>query len=82
MWRDQRDISDQASITDEIRHGIANSRAFLAFYSLTYPVSNPCQQEIAAAWLAAEQTDQTANRRVSIANPEGSFEHLPELLSR
>ena len=80
VWRDEQDIPDQASITEEIRHGIANSKALLAFYSLTYPLSNPCQQEITLAWLAAERIDQLANRRVWIANPEASFEHLPELL--
>ncbi|MDQ6700619.1 MAG: toll/interleukin-1 receptor domain-containing protein [Acidobacteriota bacterium] len=80
VWRDERDIPDQASITDEIRHGIADSKAFLAFYSLTYPISNPCEQEITAAWLAAEQMSDTAHGRVWILNPEGSFDHLPELL--
>ena len=80
VWRDEGDIPDQASITAEIRDGIANSKAFLAFYSLTYPLSNPCQQEITAAWLAAEQIDRSANRRVWIVNPQGGFEHLPELL--
>ena len=44
VWRDQSDIPDQAAITAEIRQGIANSKAFLAFYSRTYPASNPCQQ--------------------------------------
>ena len=61
VWRDERDIPDQASITEEIRQGIADSSAFLAFYSSTYPVSNLCQQEITTAWLAAAvyQTYQT-----------------------
>jgi hypothetical protein len=80
VWRDERDIPGQASITDEIRQGIGDSRAFLAFYSSTYPLSNPCQQEITTAWLAAQHLDQKANRRVWILNPESSFEHLPELL--
>src|SRR5436309_3432882 len=35
VWRDENDIPDQASITSEIRDGIANCKALLAFYSLT-----------------------------------------------
>jgi DnaJ-domain-containing protein 1 len=80
VWHDEKDIPDQGSITSEIRHGIANSKALLAFYSSTYPMSNPCQQEITTAWLAAQQMDQTATRRVWLVNPEASFEHVPELL--
>ena len=80
VWRDERDIPDQASITEEIRQGIADSRALLAFYSSTYPPSNACQQEITTAWLAAQHLDQKANRRVWIVNPESGFEHVPELL--
>ena len=80
VWRDQSDIPDQAAITAEIRQGIANSKAFLAFYSRTYPASNPCQQEITIAWLAAQQIDQNANRRIWIVSLEDSLEHIPELL--
>ena len=80
VWRDERDIPEQASITNEIRQGIADSKALLAFYSSTYPLSNPCQQEITTAWLAAQNLDQKANRRVWIVNPESGFEHVPELL--
>jgi hypothetical protein len=80
VWRDENDILDQASITGEIRDGIANCKAFLAFHSLTYPLSNPCQQEITTAWLGAQQIDRTANLRVWIVNPEPSFEHIPDLL--
>jgi hypothetical protein len=80
VWRDESDIPDQASITAEIRYAIANSKVLLAFYSRTYPLSNPCQQEITSGWLAAQQTDHTASRRIWIVNPEPSFEHIPELL--
>ena len=80
VWRDENDIPDQASITGEIRHGIAHSKALLAFYSRTYPLSNPCQQELTTAWLAAQQIDQTAHRRIWIVNPEQNFDHVPELL--
>jgi hypothetical protein len=80
VWRDESDIPDQESITAEIRHGIADSKALLAFYSRTYHLSNPCQQEITTAWLAAQQVDHTPGRRVWIVNPEVIFEHIPELL--
>jgi hypothetical protein len=80
VWRDQSDIPDHESITSEIRQGIANSKGLLAFYSLTYPTSNPCQQGITTAWLAAQEIERDANRRVWIVNPEKTFEHLPELL--
>ena len=73
------DIPEQASITSEIRQAIANCRAFLAFYSLTYPESNPCQEEIRTAWLAAQRIREPANRRVWIVNPETNFEHMPDL---
>src|SRR5580704_12060925 len=80
VWRDADEIADQGSITSEIRRAIAHSRAFLAFYSRTYPASNPCQQELTSAWLAAQQMDQLANRRIWIVNPEDSLEHIPLLL--
>src|SRR3954451_9231214 len=80
VWRDQTAIPDQGAITAEIRRGIANSKCLLAFYSRTYPLSNPCQQEITAAWLAAQQIEPTAlNRRIWIVNPDEAFEHLPHI---
>jgi len=80
VWRDRARIPDHESITAEIRHGLANCKAFLAFYSRTYPQSRPCQQESSIAWLAAQQIDPNANRRVWIVNPEDGFGHIPELL--
>jgi tetratricopeptide (TPR) repeat protein len=79
VWLDLTCIPDHESITAEIRHGLANSRAFLAFYSRTYPESKPCQQESTMAWLAAQQIDPNANRRFWIVNPEVGFDHIPEL---
>jgi hypothetical protein len=80
VWRDETEIPDHASITAEIRNAIADSKALLAFYSDTYPLSNPCQEEIITAWLAAEQLGNDAHRRVWIVNPEQDFIHIPELL--
>ena len=80
VWRDEHRIPDQSSITQEIRQAIAGSRALLAFYSATYPLSSPCQQEITTAWLAAQNIDRDASRRVWIVNPETDFEHIPPAL--
>src|SRR5580658_2062644 len=80
VWFDKKDIPDHAPITAEIRHGIAGSKAFLAFYSRTYPMSNACQREITMAWLAAQQIGQIASQRIWLVNPEESAEHIPELL--
>jgi hypothetical protein len=80
VWRDEREIPGQGSISSAIRGSIASCKALLAFYSRTYPLSNPCQQEITLAWLAAEQIGPAANRRVWIVNPEDRLEHIPELL--
>jgi tetratricopeptide (TPR) repeat protein len=80
VWRDETDIPEQESITSKIRDGIASSKAFLAFYSRSYPESHACQQEIIIAWLAAQQIDLTATGRVWIVNPDSGFEHIPVLM--
>ncbi|HEY3456164.1 MAG TPA: tetratricopeptide repeat protein [Bryobacteraceae bacterium] len=74
-----RQIPEQASITSIIREAIASSRIFLAFYSSTYPESNPCQEEIATAWLATQRLGESPNGRIWIVNPEQSFDHIPNL---
>jgi TIR domain len=35
-WLDQREIGEFAPITDEIRRGLAESKALLAWYSVDY----------------------------------------------
>ena len=55
VWRDQSDLPDNAAVTPEIRRALAVSKALIAFHSLNYPLSRPCQQEITAAWIAAQQ---------------------------
>src|SRR5690348_9152402 len=79
VWRDQQDIPETASISTAIRNAIAGSKALLAFFSASYPASNPCQQELTSAWLAAERIESDANRRVWIVNAEKTFEHIPQL---
>jgi tetratricopeptide (TPR) repeat protein len=81
VWFDQTHIPDHAPITQEIRKGIAASKALLAFYSRTYPDSRPCQMELMSAWLAAQHLDKGATRRVLILNPESpDFRHIPRAL--
>ena len=55
VWFDQREIGDFAPITDEIRAGLARSKALLAWYSPDYPKSRPCQMELTAAFVAAQR---------------------------
>ncbi len=79
VWRDEDEIPEQASVTSSIREAIASCRVFLAFYSSTYWESNPCQEEIATAWLAAQRLGESPNRRIWIVNPETSFDHILDL---
>jgi hypothetical protein len=80
VWRDEADLPDNAPITPEIRRGLAPSKTLIAFYSPDYPLSRPCQQEITAAWIAAQQMGEPPYRRVLVINPEASFDHLPQVL--
>jgi tetratricopeptide (TPR) repeat protein len=75
VWLDQHAIGDFAPITDEIRHGLAQSRALLAWYSEDYPKSRPCQMELTAALLAA-QREGDPRRRILVINPEPTAEHI------
>ncbi|MBU4264133.1 MAG: toll/interleukin-1 receptor domain-containing protein [Proteobacteria bacterium] len=80
VWFDESVIEDFAPITDAIRSGLAQSKALLAWYSVTYPQSRPCQMELTAAYIAAGQANETA-RRVLVVNPEADSKHiLPEPL--
>ncbi len=77
VFRDETAIDEGASITQEIREGIASSKLLLAFYSSTYPSSGPCQEEIISAWLAAQHAGKLPQDRVCIINPEPGFDHIP-----
>jgi hypothetical protein len=80
VWRDQTDIPDTLSISQEIRRALAASKILLAFYSSTYPLSRPCQQEMTDAWLAAHKIDDQPFRRVLLINPERDVDHVPKAL--
>jgi hypothetical protein len=77
VFRDQTAIDQGASITQEIREGIAGSKFLVAFYSSTYPLSGACQEELTSAWLAAQQAGELPQDRVRIINPESGFDHVP-----
>ena len=75
VWFDQDEISEFAPITDKIRHGLANSKALLAWYSIDYPRSRPCQMELTAAFIAA-QREGDPRQRVWVINPESTGDHI------
>ena len=75
VWVDQREIGDFESITDEIRKGIARSKALVAWYSADYPKSRPCQQELTAAFIAAQRLGDP-RERVFVINPEATASHV------
>src|SRR5262245_18185832 len=75
VWLDQQEINEFAPITDEIRHGLAQSKALLVWYSEAYPKSRPCQMELTAALLAV-QREPDSRRRVLVINPEANGAHI------
>jgi tetratricopeptide (TPR) repeat protein len=75
VWQDQSEIGEFTAITDAIRHGLAESKALLAWYSEEYPQSRPCQMELTAALLAA-QREGDPRRRVLVVNPAPSATHI------
>jgi TIR domain len=77
VFRDETAIDEGASITQEIREGIASSKLLMAFYSSTYPLSGACQEELVSAWLAAQHAKELPQHRVRIINPEPTFDHIP-----
>jgi tetratricopeptide (TPR) repeat protein len=75
VWFDQDEIEEFAPITDKIRHGLANSKALLAWYSVDYSRSRPCQMELTAAFIAA-QREGDPRQRVWLINPETTADHI------
>jgi len=75
VWFDQNEIDEFAPITDKIRHGLANSKTLLAWYSVDYPRSRPCQMELTAAFIAA-QREGDPRQRVWVINPESTADHI------
>jgi tetratricopeptide (TPR) repeat protein len=75
VWFDQSEIGEFAPITDKIRHGLANSKALLTWYSIDYSKSRPCQMELTAAFIAA-QREGDPRQRVWVINPEATGDHI------
>ena len=75
VWFDVNDIDEFDPITDRIRTGLANSKALLAWYSIDYPKSRPCQMELTAALIAAQHQGDV-RERVWIINPEITGDHI------
>jgi tetratricopeptide (TPR) repeat protein len=80
VWRDEHDLADNASITAEIRNAIARSKALIALYSVDYPLSHACFEELSTAWIAAQQAGELPYSRVLVLNPEPGFDHVPAVL--
>jgi TIR domain len=75
VWIDQNEIDEFAPITDRIRHGLANSKVLLVWYSVDYPKSRPCQMELTAAYIAAQREGEP-RQRVWVVNPESTADHI------
>jgi len=75
VWLDQSEIHEFAAITDTIRRGLADSRAFLAWYSADYPKSRPCQMELTAAFIEAQHGGDV-RQRILVVNPEPNASHV------
>ena len=77
-WISERSATSPP-ITDEIRTGLAEPKALVAWYSPDYPKSRPCQMELTAALIAAQQASDP-RRRVLVINPEPDARHIQPIL--
>lgn len=75
VWLDCNEIDDADCIQARIDRGLANSLALLAWYSVDYPHSRPCQWELTAALIAAH-AENAPVRRLLVVNPEADPGHL------
>ena len=75
VWIDKEEIADFAGITRSIREGLSEAKAMLVWFSATYPLSRPCQWELTAAFIAAQQ-EGDPRKRILIVNPEQSPDHI------
>jgi hypothetical protein len=81
VWLDRDEIEDAASIQGRIDQGLAESHALLAWYGLDYPKSRACQWELTAALIAAG-AETAPVKRLLVANPETTAEHIQPLAVR
>ena len=62
VWLDQSEINEFAPITAEIRTGLSECKALLAWYSSEYPKSRACQMELTAAFIAGQREGEPRHR--------------------
>ena len=70
VWLDESKVEAFDRIHDRVVAGIAGSRVLLAWYSLNYVASRPCQWELSAAWSCEN------GARVLVVNPEADDAHI------
>jgi tetratricopeptide (TPR) repeat protein len=75
VWLDCNEIDDADSIQARIDQGLANCRVLLAWYSVDYPHSRPCQWELTAALITA-RAEIAPVRRLLVVNPEANADHV------
>jgi tetratricopeptide (TPR) repeat protein len=75
VWLDETDIDTFDGITESVREGIANAKAFLAFYSKVYPTRRACQWELTRAFLTSQRQGDP-RKRILVVNPEPGAEHI------
>jgi tetratricopeptide (TPR) repeat protein len=76
VWVDKQRVEDHASITREVREGIAQSKLLVVYYSKTYPTRRACQWELMAAFTAA-QGQGSPTDRILVINPERTDDGRP-----
>jgi len=75
VWFDESEIPAFAAIAQRIAQGLAQSKAFLAYYSKTYPTRRGCQYELMTAFVAAQAATRGLERLL-VVNPESSDVHI------
>jgi hypothetical protein len=75
VWFDEHEIGDAQAITASIIEGLGASRMLVAWYSQPYALSRPCQWELTAAFLAAQQ-EGDVGCRLLVINPEPGAAHI------
>ena len=73
---DVEDIDALADFPTRIRQGIAESHAFLAWWSNEYGESEHCLAEFKLGWQHARRHSSDVGRRVWVLNPEPGADHI------
>jgi hypothetical protein len=75
VFVDDTAVQDFTSITTTITRALARAKVLLALYSSDYPQRRACQWELTYAYLAG-QREGDPRRRILVANPEPSADHI------